>query len=103
MGISPIYPACHLPVLFGPTRIRDLVVPIVPVHEILQDGTAFPDFELLVVLVRVDDGWDATVGVDVEIPLLFLLMFKELDWAYLQAELCQGFLFLLFLRGDLER
>jgi hypothetical protein len=81
--ISAIYPVCHLPVLFGPTGIRDLVVPVVPVYEILQDGTAFPDFELLAVLVRVDDGWDAAVGVDVEVPLLFLLMFKELDLAYL--------------------
>lgn len=81
------------------------MVPIVPVYEILQDGTAFPDFELLAVLVRVDNGWDATVGVDIEVPLLFLLMFKELDWAYLHAELCQGFLFFilfLFLRGVLE-
>jgi hypothetical protein len=88
MGRSPIYPACSLPVLFGPTRIRYHVLPIVSVHEILQDGTAFPDFELLALLVRVDDGWDATVRVDVEVPLLFLLMFKELDWAYLHAEVC---------------
>ena len=66
-------------------RIRDLVAPIVPVHEILQDGTAFPNFELLAILVRVDDGWDATVGVDIEVPLLFLLMFKELDGVYLRA------------------
>jgi hypothetical protein len=43
---------------------------------------------LLAVLVRVDDGWDSTVGVDGEIPLLFLLMFKELDWVYLQQESC---------------
>lgn len=85
---SPIYPACHLPVLFSLTRIRNLVVLIVPVHEILQDGTALPDFELLAVLVRVNDGRDATIGVDVEVPLLFLLMFKELDWVHLYAELC---------------
>lgn len=62
------------------------MVLIVAVHEILQDGTAFPDLELLAVLVRIDDGWNATVGVDFEIPFLFLLVFEELDWAYLHAE-----------------
>ena len=81
-------------------RIRDLVVHIVAVDEILQDGTAFPDFELLSVLVRVDDGWDATVGVDIEVPLLFLLMFKELDWACLHAESCQKYLFLSDFQGE---
>lgn len=75
------------------------MVHIVPVHEILQDGTAFPDFELLTVLVRVDDGRDAAIGVDIEVPLLFLLMFKELDWTYLHAELCQGLLFLFVSKG----
>jgi hypothetical protein len=85
--------------LFGPMRIRYLAVPVVPVHEILQDGTAFPDFELLALLVRVGDGWDTTVGVDVEVPLFFLLMFKELDWAYLHAKLCHEFLFLFVSKG----
>lgn len=75
------------------------MVRIVSVHEILQDSAAFPDFELLAVLVLVDDGWDATVGIDVEVPLLFLLMFKELDGVYLHAEVCQGFLFLRISKG----
>lgn len=97
--LSPIYPACHLPVLLGITRIRNLVVRIISVNEILQDSTAFPDFELLAVLVLVDDGWDATVGVDVEIPLLFLLMFKELDWVYLRVDYVRNFCFFLFLWG----
>lgn len=66
------------------------MAPIVPIHEILQDGTAFPDFELLAVLVCVDNGWDATVGVDVEEPLFFLLMFKELDWVYLHVDTMSG-------------
>ena len=89
----PTYPASRLPVLFGPMRIRDLVVHIVPIHQILQDGTAFPDLEPLTDLVGVDEGWDSTVGVDVEVPLLLLLVFKKFDWAYLYAKLCQSFLF----------
>lgn len=103
MRFSPSYPACHLPVLFSPTRERDLVVLIVPIHEVLQDGTALPDFELLAVLVHVDDGWYAAIWVDVEIPLLFLLVFKELDWAYLHMETMLGILFFLLLTKETER
>ena len=71
--------------LFGATGVRYLVILVISVHEILQDGTAFPNLELLAVLVLVDDGWDATVGVDVEEPRLFLLMLREIDCAYLQT------------------
>lgn len=76
------------------------MVPIVPVHKILQDGTTFPDLELLAVLGSVNDGWDATVGVDVEKPLLFLLMLKELDLVHLHAELCQAPLILNVFCGE---
>jgi hypothetical protein len=64
------------------------MVHIIPLHEILQDGTAFPDLELLAGLVRVDERWDTTVGVDVEVPLLFLLVLNEVDSVYLHTELC---------------
>lgn len=76
------------------------MIRIISVNKILQDSTAFPDFELLAILVLVDDGWNATVGIDVEVPLLFLLMFKKLDRVYLRAEHCQGFLFLPISEGS---
>ena len=66
-------------------RIRDLVVLVVPVHEILQDGATFPDLEVVAILVRVDDGRNAVVGVDVKVPLLFLFVFKELNCPYLRS------------------
>lgn len=62
------------------------MVLIVPVHEILQDGATFPDLEVVATLVRVGDGGNAAVGVDVEVPLLFLLVFKELNCAYLHTD-----------------
>lgn len=80
------YPACHLPVLFGTTGIRDLVVLVIPFHKILQDGTTFPDLEFVSMLVCVDDGWDATVWVDVEKPLLFLFMFEQFDCTSLNID-----------------
>lgn len=88
---NEIYPACHLPVLFAAMGIRNLVVLVVPVHEILQDGATFPDLELMATLVRVDDGRNASVGVDVEIPLLFVFVFKELDCAYLHTDCVRVF------------
>lgn len=37
---------------------------VVSFRKILQDGTAFPDLELLTAFVHVDDGWDATIWID---------------------------------------
>jgi hypothetical protein len=59
------------------------MVLVVPVHEVLQDGTTFPNLEALAVLVRVNESGDATVGVYIEVPLLFLLMFGEVNCACL--------------------
>jgi hypothetical protein len=70
------YPARHLPVLFGTTGIRDLVVLVIPLHKILQDGTTFPDLEFVAVLICVDDGWETAVWVDGKKPLLFLFVFE---------------------------
>ncbi len=67
------------------------MVLVVPVHEILQDGATFPDLEVVATLVRVDDGRNAAVGVDVEVPLLFLLVFKELNCAYLHTDCVRVF------------
>lgn len=77
------YPACHLPMLFGATRVRDLVIDIVSLRKILQNRTTFPDFQLFAISAHINKGWDATVGIDVEVPLFFLLMFKKFDRAYL--------------------
>lgn len=86
-------------------RIRNLVVLIVPVDKILQDGATFPDLEVVATLVCVDDGRDAAVGVDVEEPLLLLLVFEELDCAYLYTECVRVFEISFcgfFFFGDLE-
>jgi hypothetical protein len=52
------------------------VVLVIPFHKILQDSTTFPDLEFVAVLVRVNNGWDTTVWVDVKKPLLFLFVFE---------------------------
>ena len=52
-------------------------------HKILQDGAAFPDLQLLAMLVRVDESWNPTVGVDIQEPLFFLLVFENVDGSYL--------------------
>lgn len=80
------HPARHLPVLLRPTRIRNLEITIVPVHKILQNGSTLPDFQLGAVTLLVDEGRDTAVGVDIEEPLLLLLVFEEFDW----ADLCKN-------------
>lgn len=62
------------------------MVLVVPVHEILQDGATFPDLEVVATLVRVDDGRNFSIRINVEIKLLFLLVLKELDCAYLETD-----------------
>lgn len=62
---------------------------VVPIHEVLQDGTTLPDVELIPNFVRIDDSWDAAIGIDIEVPLLLLLVFKELDCADLAHEIRQ--------------
>lgn len=59
------------------------MVHIVAVHKILQNGSALPDIKLLAILVDVGDSRDATIWVDVEEPLLLLLMLEKLDLAHL--------------------
>lgn len=62
------------------------MVLVVPVHEILQDGATFPDLELVATLVRVDDGWNSAIRIYLKEKMLFLLMFKEFDDAYLEMD-----------------
>ena len=59
------------------------MVHIVAIHKILQNGSALPNVELLAILVDVGDSRDATIWVDVEEPLLLLLMLEKLDLAHL--------------------
>lgn len=60
-------------------RIRNLVVLVVAVNEILQNSTALKDADLLAVGELVSEGGDATVGVDLEEPGLLLLILHHLD------------------------
>lgn len=62
---------------------------VVSVHEILQDCTAFPDLQLATTLVRVDNSWNAAVGVYIEKPLFFLFVVEEIDFADLYED-CVG-------------
>lgn len=57
------------------------MVLVIPVHEILQDRAALKDAERRAVGPGVRDGGDAAVGVDVEEPLLLLLVLAQVDGA----------------------
>lgn len=54
------------------TRVRDLVVLVVAVDEVLEDGTRLKDANGLAVGPCVSDGGNAAVGVNFQEPWLLL-------------------------------
>lgn len=50
------------------------MVLVVPVDQVLQDGTALEYADLLAVGEGIRDGGNATIGVDLEEPRLLLLI-----------------------------
>ena len=79
MDVYAAHPASHLPILLRASWVRYLVVRIVSVHKVLQDGTAFPYIKVMTVLVFIRNGGNAAVRVDLEEPRLFLFMGEERD------------------------
>lgn len=74
------------------------MVHIVALHKVLENGSALPYVELLPFFVDVGDGWNPTVWIDVEEPLFFLLMFEQLDLAYLHSTVRNHTVFHISLR-----
>lgn len=71
-GWAGTYPVVHLPVLARAARVRHLVLGVVAVDQVLQDGSALEDADGLAVREGVGNGRDAAVGVDLEEPRLLL-------------------------------
>lgn len=61
-------PVDHLVVLARAGRVRDLVVLVVLVDQVLQDASRLEDADLLAVCERVRNRGDASVGVDFKEP-----------------------------------
>lgn len=76
------YPAGDFPVLGSTLGVRNLVVLVVPLHEVLQDGAALKDANLLAVQ-GICEGGNAAIGVDVEEPLLLLLILHHFNVVHL--------------------
>lgn len=80
------YPGHHLPVLRRVARVRHLVVLVVAVYKVLENGSALKDANGLAIRPLVGDGGDAAVGVNLEEPRLLLFILAHLDGMDLQAE-----------------
>lgn len=65
---------------------RELVVLVVAINEVLQNSTALKDANLLAVQ-RICEGGDAAIGVDLQEPLLLLLILSHLDGVHLRRKL----------------
>jgi hypothetical protein len=55
-------------------RVRDLVVLVIAINKVLEDGTALEDADGLAVGELVSNGRNAAIGVDLEEPGLLLLI-----------------------------
>jgi hypothetical protein len=59
--------------------VRDFVVLVVLLAEVLQDAARFEKANLLAIGEGVGYGWDAAVGIDFEEPGLSLRIFAYID------------------------
>lgn len=73
-GSLRTYPTLYLPVFTGVLEIRDLVVFVIAFNNVLKDGPAFKDTDLLSVVPCIRQGRDPAIGVDFQKPRLFLLV-----------------------------
>ncbi len=73
------YPAVGLIELLGPVRIRDLVVDIVPVDQVLHDGTGLEELDAGPVRHDIGQGRYASVGVDLHEPFTFVVHVGKTD------------------------
>lgn len=82
-ALHPDQPFDHFPVLVGIVGVVQLVLRVVSLTEVEHEGTGFEDalFPRLAIGCRglVDDGRDASVGVDAEEPAFFLHVLADLD------------------------
>lgn len=85
-------PVVHLIVLSRALRVRDLVLGIILVDEVLLDAATLEQADLFPVGEGVGEGGDTAVGVDLEEPRLFLLVFGDVDFGHFvrDAELLEG-------------
>ena len=77
--------------LAGTLGVGDLVLRVVLLDEVLQDGTGLEEADLLAVGEGVSHGWDAAVRVDLEEPGLLLGVFGSVDLVHfvLETIFCQ--------------
>lgn len=63
----------------GAMRVGDLVILVVLFGEILKDAAGLEEAYLLSVAEGICDGWNASIGVDLEEPGLLLGVFANID------------------------
>lgn len=64
------YPAVRLVILTRTRGIRDLVISIIAVDEVLHDGAALEQADRAAISEGIRQGRDTPVGVDIQEPLL---------------------------------
>ena len=81
------HPVVGFVVLLCATGIRDLMVSVVSIDKILQDGAGLEDADGLPALQLVSQSGDPPVRIDLEKPWFFLRVFLQLDGCCLISSL----------------
>ena len=68
--VTCAHPVIDLPVFLSISGVRDLVVLVVPVHQILHDGTALKQPDGRAIGEGVRQGRETPIGVDLKEPRL---------------------------------
>ena len=78
-GVLVKQPIVHLVVLASPLGVRDLVLGVVTLNEILHDASRLEQVDGLAIGELVGQGRNAAIGVDGEEPVLLLRVLGNID------------------------
>lgn len=73
-------PVVNFVAFAGPFGVGDLVLGVVLLNEVLQDGTGLEEADLLAIRESVGHCWDAAIRVDFEEPGLLLGVLGKVDF-----------------------
>lgn len=72
-------PVVHVVPLAATLGVRDLVISIVTLDQVLHNASGFEQVDRLAIRKLVGEGWNTAIGVDSEEPILLLCILADVD------------------------
>lgn len=87
------YPVIHLIELSRSTWIRDLVVFVILIHQILLNTSRFKQANSLPIRESIRQSWNPSIRIDLQEPWLLLSVLRDIDFGNLiwQAKLLKSY------------